>query len=198
MDITQRKHPLPPSLWSADTHIPKAKLEEGRQAMEGSREEWEHPVGLLSQNPFLAPCFLFVGNRLWPPWTTPSSEGQIRTVAKQEREGIQRQERNSQETIVEPWDRVQVLPQKIHAKTSLNSSQNQNPQQMEDASIFHSRWKEPEILIRLPEIRLKNAGPTHTHPLISVTPPLNQSLLNSSANPPDGRNPLCPPLPAKQ
>lgn len=163
---------------------PKSKTRRGETGDARLKGRREHPVGLLSQNPFLAPCFLFVGNRLWPPWTTPSSEGQIRTVAKQEREGIQRQERNSQETIVEPWDRVQVLPQKIHAKTSLNSSQNQNPQQMEDASIFHSRWKEPEILIRLPEIRLKKCRPyAHTPPDLSnpTLEPITIKLLCKSS-----------------
>ena len=134
---------------------PKNKTRGGEIGDGRLREEREHPAGLLSWNPFLVLYFLFVRNRLWPPWTTPSSKGQIRTVANQEREGMQRQERNSQETIVQPWDRVQVLPQKIHIKISLNSSQNQNPQQMEDASILHSRLKEPEILIRLSEIRLK-------------------------------------------
>ena len=51
----------------------------------------QDPVGLLGQKPFCVPCSLFVGHRLQPPWTSLSSKGQIRTVANQGREGMQRQ-----------------------------------------------------------------------------------------------------------
>jgi len=41
------------------------------------------------------------------------SERQITTAANQGREGTQRQRRNSQETMVQPWGRVLVSPQGI-------------------------------------------------------------------------------------
>ena len=68
-------------------------------------------VQLLGIEAFLFPHFLFVGNRLQPPPPSLSPKGQIRTVANQGREGIQRQHWGSQETIVQPWGRVLVLPQ---------------------------------------------------------------------------------------
>ena len=51
----------------------------------------------------------------------------FQTVANQEREGMQRQGRSSQETIVQPWDNVLVPPQGIHMTMSLSSSVAQNP-----------------------------------------------------------------------
>ena len=42
--------------------------------------------------------------------TFPVSKGQIQTVANKEREGLQRQERRSEETV-QPWGRVLVPPQ---------------------------------------------------------------------------------------
>ena len=42
-------------------------------------------------------------------------------VANQGREGMQRQGRSSQETIVQPWGRVLVPPQGIHIAISLSS-----------------------------------------------------------------------------
>ena len=44
--------------------------------------------------------------------------------------GMQRQGRSSQETIVQPWGKVLVLPQGIYITISLSSLQNQNPQKM--------------------------------------------------------------------
>ena len=53
---------------------------------------------------------------------------------------------------------------------------------MEDASILHSRIKEPEILIRLPDIRLKKCCPMHTHPDLSnpTLEPITIKLLTKS------------------
>ena len=63
----------------------------------------------------------------------------FQTVVNQGREGIQRQGRSSQKTIVQPWGRVLVPPQGIHITISLGSSAELNPQQMEDVNILHSR-----------------------------------------------------------
>ena len=71
---------------------------------------------------FPCPPFL-VGNRLQPPWPSLSSKGQIQAFANQGREGMQRQGRGSQETIVQPWGRVLVPPQGIHITISLSSLQ---------------------------------------------------------------------------
>ena len=45
----------------------------------------------------------------------------FQTAATQGREGMQRQGRNSQETLVQPWGRVLVLPQGICITISLSS-----------------------------------------------------------------------------
>ena len=65
--------------------------------------------------------------------------GAFQTLANQGREGMQRQGRSSQEIIMQPWGRVLVLPSGIHITISLSSLQNENPQQMEEVSILHSR-----------------------------------------------------------
>ena len=72
-------------------------------------ETKQDPVGLLGTEDFL-PRFLFIGNRL-----------QIRTVDNQGREGMQKQGRSSQETIVQPGGRVLVPPQGIRLTISLSS-----------------------------------------------------------------------------
>ena len=46
--------------------------------------------------------------------TFPDFNGQVQAVANQGREGVQRQERSSQETVVQAWGRVLVPPQGIH------------------------------------------------------------------------------------
>ena len=55
------------------------------------RENEPDPSGYKSP---CVPCFLFVGNRLWPP-RPPPSKGQIQTVANQERERRQKQRKSS-------------------------------------------------------------------------------------------------------
>ena len=46
-----------------------------------------------------------------PPWPSLSSKGKVQTVANQGSEGMERKGRNIQETIMQPWGRVLVLPQ---------------------------------------------------------------------------------------
>ena len=66
-------------------------------------------MGLLGTKAFLLfPHFLFIGC-IQPPQPSLSPK-----VANQGREGIQRQGRNSQETIVQPWGRVLVPPQGMY------------------------------------------------------------------------------------
>ena len=79
-------------------------------------------LGSWARKPFCVPRFLFVGNRLQPPWPSLSSKGQVQTVANQGREGIQVQGKGSQETIAQPWDRILVPPQWINITISLSSS----------------------------------------------------------------------------
>ena len=56
-----------------------------------------------------------------PPQSSPSSKEQIQTVANQGREVMKKEWRNSQETIVQPWSRILVPPERIYI-TSLSSS----------------------------------------------------------------------------
>ena len=51
--------------------------------------------GSQAQKPFCVPCFLFVGNRLQPPQPSLSSKWQVQTVANQEKEETQKQERRA-------------------------------------------------------------------------------------------------------
>ena len=48
-------------------------------------------------------------------------------VVNQEREGTQKQGRNSQETIVQPWGKILVPPQGICTTISLSSSEEPRP-----------------------------------------------------------------------
>ena len=59
--------------------------------------------------------------------TFPESKGQILTIVNQGREGMWRQGRNSQEKIVQSWDRILVLPQRIHIRIFLSSSEELKP-----------------------------------------------------------------------
>ena len=76
--------------------------------------------GSWAWKPFCVARFLFVGNRLQPPWPSLSSKGKVQTVATQGREGMQRQGRRSQDTTVQPWGRALVPPQGIHVTISLS------------------------------------------------------------------------------
>ena len=76
--------------------------------------------GSWARKPFCVPRFLIIGNRFIQLPSFPESQGHVQTVAHQGREGMQRQGRNSQETIVQPWDRVLVPPQGIHITISLS------------------------------------------------------------------------------
>ena len=66
---------------------------------------------------FSVPHFSLVGNRLQLPWLSLSSKGQVQTRADQGREGIQRQRRSCQETMVQPRSGALVSTQGIHAAT---------------------------------------------------------------------------------
>ena len=59
-----------------------------------------------------------------------SSKGQVQEVAHQGREGIQRQGRNSQGTIVQAWGRVLVPQEGIYVTIALSSLAELKPHQM--------------------------------------------------------------------
>ena len=48
-----------------------------------------------------------------------SPKGQTQKIANQRREGMQKHGKNSQETTVQPWGRILVLPQGIHVTVFL-------------------------------------------------------------------------------
>ena len=74
-------------------------------------------MGLLLIEAFLCPPFLVGRGRTLGSMTFPDSKGQIQIVANKEREGLQKQERSSQETV-QPWGRVLVPPQRTHITVS--------------------------------------------------------------------------------
>ena len=78
-------------------------------------ENKQDPVGLHVVEAFLSSMI----KGLQPPCLSLISKGQIQLVASLGREGMKRQRRGSQETIMQPWGRV--LLQRIHVIMSLNS-----------------------------------------------------------------------------
>ena len=89
----------------------------------------------------------------------------IQKVAKQGREGIQRQGRNNQEITVHPWGRVLVPPQGMHIAISLNPSAELKPPP-------NGRCSREKLIRRLPEAKFKECRPQHT-PSLSASLPLN-------------------------
>ena len=77
------------------------------------------------------------------------SSTQLSNNNHQGREGMEKQWRSSQETIMQPWGRVLIPPQRIHIRVSFSSLQNSNLQQMESVNTLHSRLKEQEKLIKI-------------------------------------------------
>ena len=69
-----------------------------------------------AQKPFFVPRFLFVGKRLRPPRPSPRSKGQTLAVSNYGREEMQKQRKNTQEIVVQPWGRVLVPPQGMPRK----------------------------------------------------------------------------------
>ena len=84
-------------------------------------------MGLLGTEAFLCPLFLVCREQTPASMTFLSPKGQVQTVANQGREGMQRQGRSSQETIVQPWGSVLVPPQGKHIRISLSSSTELKP-----------------------------------------------------------------------
>ena len=82
------------------------------------------PWGSWVNKPFCVPHFLPLGEKLHPPWSSLSSKEQVQTLANQEREGMQRPRRSSQETIMQPWGRAMVPVQGIYITISLSPSAN--------------------------------------------------------------------------
>lgn len=159
------------------------------------------PVGLLGMEAF---HFLFVKNRLPPPWPVLSSKIANFTVANHGSEGMERQRRSSQETIVKPWSRVliplnNIIKLFIEVKFSTNGrcfSQRRPPK---------ARLEELEKQIkRLPETRLEEYRP-FTHPnLINTHHPWAIAIKFLTKSSQDrtqvfkSRSLLCPPLPGKE
>ena len=70
------------------------------------RESERGPCRAPGHKSLCVPLLLITGNRLQSSWPSLSSKGQVRTVANQGRERMQRQGRSSQKTIVQPWGRT--------------------------------------------------------------------------------------------
>ena len=60
-------------------------------------------------------------------WLGQNSKGQVQAVANQGREGMQKPQRSSLETIVQPWSSVLIPPQIIYITISLSSSAELKP-----------------------------------------------------------------------
>jgi len=85
---------------------------------------------LLRTKAFLWPHFLFVGNTLQPPGPLLRQKGYVQTVASQEREGMKRQRRLTQEIIVQPWGRALGPPQLKHLKSEFGRTKTPNKWKM--------------------------------------------------------------------
>ena len=103
-------------------------------------ETKQNPVGLQGTKDFLCPPFLWLQGIgfIQLPWPSLSSKGQVQTDANQGKEGMQRQGRGSQETIVQSWGRVLVPPQGIHILISLSCfAETETPTRWEKLCAAH-------------------------------------------------------------
>ena len=96
-------------------------------------ETKQGPVGSWVHKPLGVSHFLFLGNKLQLPNPTLSSKRQVQTVANQGREGMQRQGRRSQDTIVQPW-RQDPDPSSKREQYLWVPLQNITPQHMDDVN----------------------------------------------------------------
>ena len=90
----------------------------GRRQREAENETENYPVELLGFEAFLCPLFLVCREQISAS-SFLNPKMQVWTVVNQGRERMQRLGRCSQETIVQPWGRVQVLPQEMHRTIEL-------------------------------------------------------------------------------
>ena len=121
------------------------------------------PVRLLGVEAFHVSYFLLVRNRLSPPWPFLSSKIADFTVANHGSEGMQRQRRSSQETIVKPWSRV-LIPLNNIIKLFIEVKFSTNGRCFSQRIPPKARLKELQKQIkRWPETRLEEYRP-FTHP----------------------------------
>ena len=59
---------------------------------------------------------------------------------------------------MQPWGKVLVPPHGIHVTVSLTSLQNEDPQQMEDVSVLHSREGHSSITSKGLRLKLQYFG----------------------------------------
>ena len=83
-------------------------------------DSWAHKT-------FCVLHFLFLGNKLQPPWPSLNSKGQVQTVANQAKEGMHRQGSCSQETTVQSWGWIPVPFQVIYITVYLGPSAELKP-----------------------------------------------------------------------
>ena len=89
-----------------------------------SRTLW----GSQAWKPSCVPCFLSVENRLQPPCPSLSPKRKVQTVTSQAREGMRRQERRGQETVVQPWSGLLLPPRGDTQNNIWALLQNSTPQ----------------------------------------------------------------------
>ena len=109
---------------------------------------------------------------------------QVQRVANQRKEGMQEQRSSSQKPIVWPWGSILIPLQRIYTAISLNSSVEQNPQQMEDVNYLmkHSSFQREGhslITLRTTEAyqeniwdQIRGVQSLYTLWSLSATPPL--------------------------
>ena len=130
----------------------------------------QDPVGFLGTEAFLSPL-----SWLQPPWPSLSSKGEIRTVAKTGREGMQKQGRGSQEIIVQAWGRVLVPLQGIHITNSLSSLRCQHSSYQRKTTWGYIKGTRDRSSRRLLETRLEECRPC-TRPNLISNPTLEPLL----------------------
>ena len=167
--------------------------------------------GSRAQKPFCVPRFLFVGNKLQPPWPSLSSKGQVQTVVDQGREGMQKQGRGSQETIVQgPGSPSKDTRNSIFELFCRTKTPTKWKTLTTWWSILHSREGHSLITLRTREAhqettwgQIKGVQALHTPWSLSATPPLNLHYKTPHQIPLgwdtvfEGTSSLCPPLPGK-
>ena len=174
-----------------------------------SRTLW----GSLGWKPFWVSHFLFLGKKFRPSCPSLSSKGQIQIVPNQGSEGMQREGRSSQGSILQPWCRLLVLPQEIHLAIFFEHSAKLKPQQMED-ELLNEAFFIPQIMSQLIMSRItahqetiwghiKGMKSLHICLILSTTLPLNYCYKTPHQIFPmldtifEDMSPLCPPWPGK-
>ena len=184
-----------------------------RVVLKPSKTLWSSWVQNPLCGPLLSPDFLRLGFSLHDhdrPWV---SKGRLKQLLiREERGGRERKERSSQEIVIQPWDRILVLSQKIHITISLSSSTELKLPRKEGCWLLDEAFSIPERRSQFENLdnhrnssgdQIKGCKPrTYSGPYQQAGPwiiaiKFLTIFLWVGTHSCEGMSPLCPPLPNK-